>query len=226
MELLENILRLRAAERAYPENRDIAFVRFALETELGPTVAIRLAARFLGVSHTALARWIASGDVPVVTTGSGRRAVPVPLLLRLRASVDRERRDGERGLHVLEPVMAAARVQADELDVHAIVSDDSEASDPHDRAAMRSLAYHRALAGRLDRATASEALHAVWKWREQGKIDPRYADRWEAILNGSLRGIETSITEDSDRGRDLRQNSPFAGMLGEPERQKIVSAIR
>jgi hypothetical protein len=64
--LFENIVRLRRAGREAPGSRDIASVRAALELELGETVSRRLAARVLGVSHTALDRWIKSGDLPVV----------------------------------------------------------------------------------------------------------------------------------------------------------------
>lgn len=70
--LFNNIVRLRCAEREAPKSRDIVTVRAALEEELGETVSRRLAARLLGVSHTALARWVHAGDLPVVFSSAGR----------------------------------------------------------------------------------------------------------------------------------------------------------
>ena len=93
-ELFENIVRLRRAGRALPGDRDLSSVRVSLERELGETVSRRLAARALGVSHTALNRWIATGDFPVVYTPNGRREVPVAALLRLRDAVEGEQEKG------------------------------------------------------------------------------------------------------------------------------------
>lgn len=71
-----------------------------------------------------------------------------------------------------------------------------------------------------------EARHLIWQWRDEGRIDPRYAKRWEKVLSRPIPEIRKTIGEDSQRGRDLRQNSPFAGMLSEPERRKILAEIR
>ena len=58
--------------------------------------------------------------------------------------------------------------------------------------------------------------------REQGRIDPRYADEWERVLRQPVPEIRRTIVEESQTGDDLRQSSPFAGMLSEPERQQIL----
>lgn len=71
-----------------------------------------------------------------------------------------------------------------------------------------------------------DALRQVWKWRLQGRIDPRYAERWEEVLHGSVADVRKAISEDSQAAADLRQNSPFAGMLSEPERRKVVQQVR
>jgi hypothetical protein len=68
----------------------------------------------------------------------------------------------------------------------------------------------------------NEARHRVWKWRAEGKLDPRYADEWEAVLRRSVADVRRTITTDSSYAQDLRQNSPFAGMLSEPERRRIL----
>jgi hypothetical protein len=71
-----------------------------------------------------------------------------------------------------------------------------------------------------------DALRQVWKWRDLGRIDPWYADQWEQILGRPLAEIRSVLGEDTPRGRDLRQNSPFAGMLSEAERRRINTEIR
>ena len=224
--LFENIERLRGVEREIPPNLDLVTVRAALEAELGETVSRRLAARLLGVSHTGLDRWVDAGDIPVVVTPAGQRAVPVEVLLDLRESVAAERRAGGPKRRPLEPVMARSRKRAERLDVEALLPPGSASEGGHDRAGRRSLAYHRALARSLDRKMVDAALRQVWKWRLQGRIDAHYAERWERVLRGPVADVRNAISEDSQDAGDLRQSSPFAGMLSEPERRKLFQQVR
>ncbi|MBA3370842.1 MAG: hypothetical protein H0T96_05230 [Thermoleophilaceae bacterium] len=208
-----------------PANRDVVAVRSRLEEELGETVSRRLAARLLGVSHTALARWVRSGDLPVVYNAAAREEIPLATLLDLHEAVEHERRSGDRRRHVLEPTMVAARARAGALRARDLLPGDSVDATGHDRAELRSLAYHRALARQLSRPMINDAMHTLWTWREQGKIDSRYADRWEEVLRQPVGDVRRVIGDDSGAGRDLRQNSPFAGMLSEAERRKILAVI-
>jgi hypothetical protein len=224
-QLFENIVRLRRAAHQTPGSRDIVAVRSSLEQELGPTVSRRLAASLLGVSHTALARWIKAGDIPTVYAVSGRDEIPVPAILDLYEAVQRERSTGRRTRHVLEPSMTAARSRAEQINAGDVAGDDAGELDGHRRAELRSLAFHRALARRLRRPTVEQARHVLWTWRDQGRIDARYADQWEAVLDRPVAEIRRVLSEDTDVGRDLRQNSPFAGMLSEPERLKILQEV-
>jgi hypothetical protein len=217
--LIENIARLRRAGRDIPGNRDIAAVRLTLENELGGTVSRRLAARLLGVSHTALDRWIKAGDLPVVFSPNGRFDVPVPALLDLYETIRAER--SERNRNPLAPMMSRQREAARRLRVEEQV--DSE--NPHDRARARNLAYHRAVASRLRKPMVDEARHVVYRWREQGRMDPRYADRWDALLARSMPEIRQALVERSQEADDLRQSSPLAGMLSEPERRRILAEV-
>lgn len=222
--VLENLVRLHRAERAHPEDRDIVAVKSFLERELGETVSQRLAAKLLGVSHTALARWIKRGDLPLIFDPSGRQAVPVGALLDLHESIEAQRAAGRRRRHLIEPTMIAARERADRISPPDLTPPEDRKG--HSRADRRSLGYHRALAQHLRRSQANDAMHLVWKWREQGRIDPLYADRWESILCRPVSEIRKAIGEDSAAARDLRQNSPFAGALSEPERRKILEGIK
>ncbi|MGH2946417.1 MAG: hypothetical protein ACRDPC_09195 [Solirubrobacteraceae bacterium] len=160
--------------------------------------------------------------MPVVITPSGRSAVPVAALIDLYEAISSERESGRRRLHVIEPAMREARAPADALTPTGLVV----TSDPHDRAERRNRAYHAAVARHLRRRTVERALHQLWRWHEEGNIDTRYADAWEDVLRRPLPEIKQVLIEDSQRARDLRQNSPFAGALSEPERRKIVEEIR
>lgn len=221
----EQVLRLRRAERAAPDNRDIVAVRAQLEDELGGTLSQSMAARVLGVSHTALARWIRAGDVPVVPTPSGGRGIPVPAVLALYESTTQARSDAHRRLHMLEPHMIEQRQRAETLDTRDLVDLPDPDEDPHRRSQRRALAYHRAVARRLRRSTADDALHQVWRWRDSGRINSEYAERWESILRRPVKEIRRIIGEDSRFADDLRQNSPFAGTLSEPERRRVLRDV-
>jgi hypothetical protein len=221
---LKNIARLRWAERQSPA-ADVAAVREDLEAQLGGAVSRSLAAKLLGVSHTALNHWIAAGDVPVVISKRGRKEVPIPALLELRERVEEERRSGRRKLHTLEPIMLEARRRAERMRPRALPSRSGGRSDPHRRAEMRSLAYHRAVAPRLRRPMVDEAQRKLRRWRDEGRVHPRYVDAWEEVFALPMPEIRKAITADDERGRDLRQNSPFAGLLSEPERRKVLEKV-
>jgi hypothetical protein len=223
LRLFEGIVRLRRAELRATPDPDIAAVRTMLEEELGETMSRRLAARVLGVDHKALERWIRAGDLPLVETVSGRHEVPVAHIVELFEAVNETRATGARSRHHLEPALTEGRRRAAELHADKLLG--SGDSDGHGRAERRSLAYHRALASRLRRSMVDDALRLLWKWREQGRIDDLYADPWEELLRRPVDDVRRVIGEDTQRGRDLRQNSPFAGMLSEAERRRINDEV-
>lgn len=220
-ELFENVARLRRVGQDVPGNSDLATVRAALERELGATVSRRLAARILGVSHTALDRWIRGGDLPTVYSREGRTEIPVPALLELCESVHTER--GAR--YVLKPTMERQRDAARDLRIDEDLQD-GDRSGTHDRALARNLAYHRAVARQLRRPMVDEARHVLFRWRAEGRISDYYADRWADIFDQPIREIRRALVDMSSNGDDLRQNSPFAGLLSEPERRRILHEVR
>jgi hypothetical protein len=200
-ELFENIVRLRRAGRELPGNEDISAVRAALERQLGETVSRRLAARLLGVSHTALDRWIKAGDIPLVYSKEGRREVPVPALLELRDAVDAARTAGERR-YVLAPTMVSRRQAAQGLRLQEFSPDGGRRLTDHERVRTRSLAYHRAVAERLREPMRAEARHVLSRWREEGGIDDRYADRWQDLLDRPLPQLKQALVDESPEGDD------------------------
>lgn len=221
---LENIAILRRAEKK-ASNDDVARVREDLESQLGGTVPRSLSASLLGVSHTALNNWIAAGDIPVVISERGRKEVPIPTLLELQERVEEERKSGRRKLHTLEPVMADARRRAERLRPRVGGSGSRDRSDSHRTPELRSLAYHRVLAPRLRRPMIDAAQRKLRRWQEDGRIDSRHAQAWEEIFEKPMAEIRKAITTDDQHGRDLRQNSPLAGLLSEPERRKILEKV-
>jgi hypothetical protein len=220
-DLFENVARLRRVGREVPGNPDVTAVRAALERELGATVSRRLAARLLGVSHTALDRWIRTGDLPVVYSREGRVEIPVPALLELYEAIKPEQ--GRR--YVLKPTMERQREAARSLHIaDDLKGDDRSAT--HDRARARNLAYHRAVARRLRRTMVDEARHVLFRWRAEGRIADYYADRWAEILNRPIREIRQTLVGIGPEADDLRQTSPFAGLLSEPERRRILEEVQ
>jgi excisionase family DNA binding protein len=53
----------------------------------------------------------------------------------------------------------------------------------------------------------------------------RWLDEWERLLDGTPDGILQVLTSRSPRARELRQNSPFAGVLTEQERRRALSGF-
>lgn len=222
--LLENVARLRRLQRRLRHDQDLSALRIDLERELGETVSQRAAARFLEVSHTALSRWIDRGDLPLVPTPDQRVQVPVAALLSLRERVEEERAHGDRKRHHLEAVLEEDRERAERMRVCRYVPKEDESSSGHERAERRSLAYHRAVAGRLTGNLVDDARHRALKWIGEGRLDPRYGERWLELLSEPIPVIKEAIVEDSQSGRDLRQNSPFAGALTDRERRRLLEA--
>lgn len=217
--LIRDLARLRRSLRRHPDD-DVATVADDLAHAAGPTVRRAAAARLLGVSQTALDRWINSDDVPVVLTANGRREVPSDALVDLLDRVDRRRGDGAK--HPLADELRARRERAESIDVDRLLPD-HRLDAPHADAALRALAYHRAVAQMLDADQVAEAQMRLRRWRRAGRIHPRYAEAWEEILNAPVDEIARAISSDDARTSDLRQSSPFAGTLDEPSRRRVLA---
>lgn len=93
----------------------------------------------------------------------------------------------------------------------------------HRLAEERSIAYHSAVAARL---CAEPRLLENVRQRVAGTIGEKsrsapLAEEWAAILSLGLPEICSFLVEDSERARELRQATPFAGMLEPKERWRI-----
>lgn len=190
-----------------------------LEGVVGLTVSRAEAARLLDVSHTALDRWIAKGEIAAVLTPEGRREVPLSQLVDLLEQVE-QRREADGGL-ALASVIRDRRHRAEAVDAEELLPPRRVRARGHRAAELRALAYHRLVARRLDERIADDARRRLQRWREDGRIDPRWAAEWERILALPLPQIATLISADSARAAALRQSSPFAGALTEQDRRRL-----
>ena len=53
----------------------------------------------------------------------------------------------------------------------------------------------------------------------------RWLAEWERLLDGPVEGVLEALTSRTPRARELRQNSPFAGVLTEGERGQALSGF-
>jgi hypothetical protein len=85
-----------------------------------------------------------------------------------------------------------------------------------------------AIAARLeeDPALLVTACRRVAHWIELGTPHPHYALAWEEILGSSVSIIKARLVDPSEKGRELRQVTPFAGLIGPRERWRIWSEVR
>ena len=188
---------------------------------MGSTVRAATAARLLGVSQTALNRWLDKGEVASVLTPDGRREVPLGELLDLLEVA--ERLDVTDASRPLAAVLGERRRAAEAaVDIDRLLP---RRSRNHRTAELHALAYHRLVAERLDDHVVEHARRRLARWRTEGRIHPRWAEQWEHILALPLPRIAKVISADTPPARELRQTSPFAGVLNEHERRRLVELV-
>lgn len=96
------------------------------------------------------------------------------------------------------------------------------------REELRSLWLHRAVAGKVvedpDGAIAT-ARRNLDRMRQAQPRASAWLDAWEDVLASGPEAILRTLTSPSRRAVDLRQNTPFAGLLNEQERLAIISSF-
>lgn len=53
----------------------------------------------------------------------------------------------------------------------------------------------------------------------------RWLEEWDRLLSGPIDGVLHALTSPSPRARELRQNSPFAGVLTSAERARVLASF-
>ena len=99
--------------------------------------------------------------------------------------------------------------------------------DLHQLALERSLAYHCVIAERLvqDPGILDKARERVKEWLAQTPDRP-YVRQWNKILTGDAQAIAAFLVDRGELAEELRQSSPFAGVLNPRERWRIWRETR
>jgi len=92
----------------------------------------------------------------------------------------------------------------------------------HRQAELSSIALHQAVAERLD----AHVVAAAWQRLEGAHLHPVWAQRWRVLLDLPLSALREKLVEDSQEMIDLRQCTPFAGVLDPRERWRILRSIK
>lgn len=95
----------------------------------------------------------------------------------------------------------------------------------------RSLLLAHAIAGRVvddPEGTRALARENVRRMRAAGARGSArvWLTEWEALLDGPLVELLTTLTSPAPHSRELRQNNPFAGVLTDAERRRVLAAAR
>lgn len=94
----------------------------------------------------------------------------------------------------------------------------------------RSLWLAYATAGRIvenPEATIRTARANLSKMRSSARGEAqRWLDEWDRLLAGPVDRLLDALTSRNPRGRELRQNSPFSGVLTAATRDEVLDAWR
>ena len=66
---------------------------------------------------------------------------------------------------------------------------------------------------RANPSALARARARVAAWLEKGTVARPLAEAWEQVLARPLEEVLTFLTDRGERARDLRQTSPFAGLV-------------
>ena len=141
-----------------------------------------------------LDRWVRIGDVPILVTPTGRHELPLRWLVESIEAVGERRLTHPDDRHPLGSVLRAHRSEARGLSASTLLgrAHRGDGDGGHRHAELRSLAYHRAVAQRLDEEILRDAQDRLARWQTQARIDPRYARRWQTILAKPLHPDRTA----------------------------------
>jgi excisionase family DNA binding protein len=128
----------------------------------------------------------------------------------------------ERGL--LPYVKVGAHRRLPRADVEAILRPELN------RDQIKALWLHRAVAGRLVQDPDAVLAKAATNLERMCRVHPdgmaaRWLDRWRVVLDSGIEAVLDVLASRSPEAIELRQNSPFAGVLPEAERRAVLAAF-
>jgi excisionase family DNA binding protein len=97
------------------------------------------------------------------------------------------------------------------------------------REQLASLWLHRAVAGRLvqDPSTVLDRARAnLDQLSREHPSATTWLEAWRRTMDGGPEAVLQVLASPAESAVDLRQNSPFAGILGEAERSRVLQAFR
>lgn len=195
--MINGLLGLRRVRALLPGNTDVDRGIEGIQIALGDAVPQRTAARALGVSHPEVSKLISSKKLRTIDNAKGKAQIEVLSLLELI--------EAGGGVHAVVDIKEkrrekiAAKIPEGKRDLEQIME-------------MRALAFHRAMARNLDRATCDRAQEVVGELRQSGAMTDEEADAWEALLDRPVDDVAGKMTDYSPAGVKLRANSPFNSM--------------
>lgn len=125
------------------------------------------------------------------------------------------------GLVIDYRVAAAPPVAAEEVAPYEVIAPRAS----HRRREQQSLALHRAIARKLvtnPEAVVAKARSNLSRWTGKGTAKPLYA-AWNVLLGLPPAVLAEVMTCDTDEAAQLRQSTPFAGVLSPQERDEILA---
>lgn len=101
------------------------------------------------------------------------------------------------------------------------------AMEGHRTAERRSLAYHRAVADRLeaDPRIIDLARTRVLQWCTSGEVNAAYAESWKRLLELEVPELRALLVDESEQMTALRQVSPFSGAIDPRTRWQIWRSV-
>lgn len=88
---------------------------------------------------------------------------------------------------------------------------------------------HTAVAGRVvqdPEATLPKARANLTRMRSAHDRPVRWLDEWERVIESGPEAVVSALVADAPDAVELRQNSPFAGILTDVERRNALAAFR
>jgi hypothetical protein len=95
---------------------------------------------------------------------------------------------------------------------------------------LKSLWLHRAVAGRLvsdpEAVLTKAARNLEWLYQvHPDGMTAMWLDKWRATFDDGIEAVLETLASRAPVAVELRQNSPFAGVLPEAERQAVLDAF-
>jgi hypothetical protein len=97
-------------------------------------------------------------------------------------------------------------------------------SSSHERLDRRSLAMHRLIADKIraEPKLFEIASQNIERWSRTPGRNAALLAAWSRVLEQGIAAALAVATEDSERARELRQSTPFAGVLSPQERWSFL----